>query len=62
CLPNGKRASHMGDERVTVQNIRVVAVYPEDNVILVEGSVPGPRNSLVFVSPAVKKATIKKKK
>lgn len=62
CLPGGKRASHMGYEMKTVQNIRVVAVYPEENVILVEGQVPGPRNGLVFLSPAVKKATTKKKK
>lgn len=62
CLPNGPRASHMGYERVTVQNIRVVAVYPEENVILLEGSVPGPRNGLVYLSAAVKKTTAKKKK
>lgn len=62
CLPGGPRASHMGDVRVTVQNIRVVAVYPEENVILLQGSVPGPRNSLVCLSAAVKKSTAKKKK
>lgn len=62
CLPNGKRASHMGYEQVTVQNIRVVAVYPEENVIIVEGQVPGPRNGLVYITPAIKKATAKKKK
>lgn len=62
CLPNGKRASHMGYEQVTVQNIRVVAVYPEENVILVEGQVPGPRNGLVYITQAIKKATAKKKK
>ena len=62
CLPNGKRASHMGDDRVTVQNLRVVAVYPEENIILVEGAVPGPRNGLVVVSPALKRTINKKKK
>lgn len=62
CLPNGKRASHMGYDQVTVQNIRVVAVYPEENVILLEGAVPGPRNGLVYITPAMKKATSKKKK
>lgn len=62
CLPNGPRASHMGDDRVTVQNIRVVAVNPENNVILLEGQVPGPRGGLVYLSPAKKKKkTIKKK-
>lgn len=62
CLPNGRRASHMGDDRVTVQSLRVVSVRPESNVILVEGAVPGPTNALVYVSPAVKKAITKKHK
>jgi large subunit ribosomal protein L3 len=60
CLPNGKRASHMGDEIITVQNIRVVAVHKDKNVILLEGQVPGPRNGLVFLSPAIKKKVKKK--
>jgi large subunit ribosomal protein L3 len=55
CLPNGKRASHMGHEKKTVQNIRVVRVDLEENVILVEGQVPGPNNGLVYLSPAIKK-------
>jgi len=62
CLPGGPRASQMGHDKVTVQNIRVVAVHPEENVILLEGAVPGPRNGLIYLSPAVKKATAKKKK
>jgi large subunit ribosomal protein L3 len=60
CLPGGPRASHMGDDRVTVQSLRVVSVRPESNVILVEGAVPGARNSLVFISPATKKTHTKK--
>lgn len=55
CLPGGPRASHMGDDRVTVQNLKVVMVNPEENVIIVQGSVPGPRNGLVYISQAVKK-------
>jgi len=62
CLPNGPRASHMGYERNTVQNLRVVAVYPEENVILVEGAVPGPRNGLVYLTTAIKKTAKKKHK
>ncbi len=61
CLPGGPRASHMGYDNITVQNVRVVAVRPEDNVILVEGQVPGPRGGLVYLSPAVKKTKSKKK-
>lgn len=54
CLPGGPRPSHMGDERVTVQNLEVVRVIEEDNVILVKGSVPGPKNGLVYISEAQK--------
>ena len=46
---NKKMAGHMGDEKVTVRNMQVVDVRPEDNVILVKGPVPGPANGLVMV-------------
>src|ERR1700730_9750836 len=46
---------HMGDERVTVQNLRVVQVRPEENVILVCGAVPGSNGSYVVIRPAKKK-------
>jgi len=59
CLPNGPRASHMGYERITVQNIKIVSVHPEENLILVSGQVPGPRNGLVTLSPAIKKCGAK---
>lgn len=44
-----KMAGQWGAERVTVQNLTIVDVRPEDNVILVRGSVPGPKNGLVLV-------------
>jgi large subunit ribosomal protein L3 len=56
CFPNGKRASHMGFERKTVQNLKVVGIDLEENVILLQGAVPGPDNGLVYLSPAVKKS------
>lgn len=62
CLPGGKRASHMGAERITVQNLRVVMVKEEDNLIIVEGQVPGPRNGLIYFAEAKKKPTQKKTK
>jgi large subunit ribosomal protein L3 len=46
---------HMGDDRVTVQNLRVVQVRREENVILVCGAVPGSNGSYVVVRPAKKK-------
>ena len=41
---------------ITVQNLRVVQVRPDDNVLLVEGAIPGPTGALVMVRKAVKKA------
>src|SRR6516165_5954814 len=49
---------HMGDDRVTVQNLRVVQVRPDDNVILVCGAVPGSNGSFVVVRPAKKKQDV----
>jgi large subunit ribosomal protein L3 len=51
----GKRMpGHMGHERVTVQNLRVVKVDPERNLVAVRGAVPGPKNGLVTISFARK--------
>ena len=46
---------HMGDERVTVQNLRVLQVRESDKVILISGAVPGANGSYVVVRPALKK-------
>jgi large subunit ribosomal protein L3 len=54
CLPGGPRPSHMGDERVTVQNLRVVLLDVEKGLMIVEGAVPGAKNGLVVVSDAKK--------
>jgi large subunit ribosomal protein L3 len=51
---NASMPGHMGDERKTIQNLRVVQVRAEDNVILVAGAVPGPTGSYVVVRPAIK--------
>ena len=51
---------HMGHETVTMQNLEVVAVMPEENVILIKGNVPGPKKSLVIIKSAVKKPNVKK--
>lgn len=61
CLPGGKRASHMGFDRKTVQNLQVIMIIKEDNLILVKGAVPGPKNGLVVLSPAIKLHGVKKK-
>ncbi|HSX38019.1 MAG TPA: 50S ribosomal protein L3 [Chlamydiales bacterium] len=53
CFPNGKRASRMGGDRQTVQNLRVVAI--KGNLLLVEGAVPGARSGTVFIRASIKK-------
>ncbi len=50
-----KMAGRMGNERVTVQNLRVVRVDAEKQVVLVKGAVPGPKNSFVVLQKAKKK-------
>lgn len=47
---------HMGNARVTVQNLKVAAIDAESNLILVTGAVPGPKNGLVLIRSAKKKA------
>jgi large subunit ribosomal protein L3 len=56
-----RMAGHMGDVRVTVQNLKVVEVDTDRNLLLVEGAVPGADNGLIFVRKAVKAAGRRKK-
>ena len=49
-----KMAGHMGAVRVTVQNLEIVKIDAENDVILVKGSVPGPKKSLVMIKETVK--------
>ena len=54
----GKRmAGQYGNERVTTQNLEIVAVRPAEHVLLVRGAVPGARNGVVIVRPAVKESS-----
>src|SRR5213079_1137993 len=46
---------HMGDERVTVQNLQVMQVREAEKVILISGAVPGANGSYVVIRPAIKK-------
>lgn len=51
----GKRmAGHMGTNRITAQNLEVVAVDTDDNLVLVKGAVPGPRGMWLEIHDAVK--------
>ena len=49
-----KMAGHMGDERVTTQNLEIVRVDAERNLLLIKGAVPGSTGADVIVKPAVK--------
>ncbi|MDR3261707.1 MAG: 50S ribosomal protein L3 [Tannerella sp.] len=44
-----RMAGQMGNERVTVQNLQVIKVLPENNLLLVKGSVPGAKGSIVLI-------------
>jgi large subunit ribosomal protein L3 len=45
-------AGHMGDERATIKKLRVVRTDPERNLLLVNGTLPGARGSLILVRKA----------
>ena len=49
-----KMAGHMGDARVTTQNLMVVSTDPEKGIILLKGAVPGAKGSYVLIKDAVK--------
>jgi len=50
---------HMGNEKVTIQNLKVIRVDLANNVLLVEGAVPGHKNGYLVITKAVKKANKK---
>jgi large subunit ribosomal protein L3 len=51
-FPGTKMAGQMGDQQVTVRNLEVIDVDPEDNVLMVKGAVPGPNGGYVIVKRA----------
>ena len=60
-LPGLKMPGHYGSETVSALNLKVAKLIPEDDVVLIEGAVPGPRNAVVTIRGAVKKNGGKKK-
>lgn len=54
-LKNKKMAGQYGNATVTTQNLKVVKVDVENNLLLIKGAVPGPKNGYIVVRPAVKK-------
>lgn len=55
CFLNQKKPGRMGGERVTVQSLKVMQIDLTKNTLVVKGSIPGPRDGLVYFSQAVKK-------
>jgi large subunit ribosomal protein L3 len=50
-----KMAGHLGDEKVSIQNLQVIKIDTEDQLIAVKGAVPGSKNGYVFIKDAVKR-------
>lgn len=52
---NKKMAGHMGHERVTMQNLKILQVKTEERILVVLGSVPGAKGGYVYIKDAIKK-------
>jgi large subunit ribosomal protein L3 len=51
-FPGQRMPGHMGHAQITVRNLRIMGVDVEDNLLMVEGAVPGPRDGYVLISKA----------
>jgi large subunit ribosomal protein L3 len=51
-FPGMRGAGQMGNDQVTIRNLEVVSVDPDDNTILIKGAVPGPNGGYVMVRRA----------
>jgi large subunit ribosomal protein L3 len=51
-----KMAGRMGNKKVTKQNLKVIDVDSENNLLMVKGSIPGKKNSIVYLKDSVKKS------
>ena len=51
-----KMAGHMGAKKVTKQNLKVIDIDEPNKLLIVNGSVPGRKNSIVFVKDSIKKS------
>ena len=49
-----KMSGHMGDEKKTVQNLKIASIDLENNLLLIKGAIPGPTGSNVILKPAIK--------
>ncbi|WP_338954839.1 50S ribosomal protein L3 [Spiroplasma endosymbiont of Polydrusus cervinus] len=56
-LKSKKMPGHMGTEKVTIQNLEVIAIDTEKNALLVKGSIPGPKKQFVVIKETIKGLT-----
>ena len=49
-----KMSGHMGDEKKTIQNLKIASIDVENNLLLIKGAIPGPTGSSVVLKPAIK--------
>lgn len=47
--PGKRRPGRYGNEKVTIKNLKIIDILPDKNIILVKGSIPGPKNSLIKI-------------
>lgn len=59
CLPGGKRASRMGGNKSTAQNLKIAFIDAEKKLLVVKGSVPGNKGGDVYVAKSKKKKQVK---
>ncbi len=50
-----KMAGRMGNQKVTKQNLKIIQIDNDNNLLIVKGSVPGKKNSIIFLKDSVKK-------
>ena len=48
-----RMAGHLGDDRVTVKNLRILSVDPERNLVVLRGAIPGPKGGIVVIRKKV---------
>ena len=51
-LPGKKMAGHLGNKLTTVQKLKIVQVNPEENILVIKGSVPGKPGNLLSIVPS----------
>jgi len=54
-LKGRRMAGHMGNEKVTIQNLQIVKIMKDENIIMIKGAIPGPSNGYILIKKAVKK-------